>query len=142
MLVVSITRLRVRAWYFLPQFFFYAVRSARQAARAPGNRAARLLRDRDRVFWTATLWASENDVKQFMISGAHGRAMRKLLHWCDEAALVHWTQDHDALPSWQDAHTRLQNEGRRSKVNHPSPVHLAHRFPEPNSSPSAETRLK
>jgi hypothetical protein len=140
--LVSITRLRVRSWLFLPQFFFYAVRSARQAARAAGSQAARLLRDRDRVFWTVTLWATEADMKQFMISGAHGRAMRKLLHWCDEAALVHWTQDHEALPSWQEAHARLQNEGRRSKVNHPSPVHLAHRFPQPTSTPSRETRLK
>jgi hypothetical protein len=137
--VVSITRLRVRTWYFLPQFFFYAIRSAGQAARASGNQATRLLRDRNFVFWTATLWATEADMKQFMISGVHGRAMRKLLHWCDEAALVHWSQDHDALPTWLEAHTRLQNEGRRSKVNHPSPAHLAHRFPEPSGS---ETRLK
>jgi len=137
--VVSITRLRVRAWYFLPQFFLYALRSARQAARASGNLATNLLRDRNFVFWTATLWASEADMKQFIISGTHGRAMRKLLYWCDEAALVHWSQDHDALPSWSEAHSRLQNEGRPSKVNRPSPVHLAHRFPEPAGS---ETRLK
>jgi len=140
--LVSITRLRVRSWRFLPQFLVYALRSARQAGRAPGNRAARLLRDRNRVFWTATLWDSESDLRRFMISGAHGRAMRKLLHWCDEAALVHWTQNHDALPSWHEAHTRLQNEGRPSKVNHPSPVHLAHRLPEPAFSSSAETRIR
>jgi len=140
--VVSITRLRVRAWFFLPQFLLYALRSARQAARAPGNLAARLLRDRNFVFWTATLWATEAEMKRFMISGAHGRAMRKLLHWCDEAALVHWTQDHHTLPTWSEAHTRLQNEGLRSKVNHPSPAHLAHPFSEPTSAPSAETHLK
>lgn len=140
--LVSVTRLRVRSWFFLPQFFLYALRSVRQASRAPGNRATRLLRDKHRVFWTATLWSSEADMKQFMVSGAHGRAMRKLLHWCDEAALVHWEQDHHSLPSWLEAHNRLQNEGRRSKVNHPSAVHLAHRFPEPASSPSAETRIK
>jgi hypothetical protein len=140
--LVSITRLRVRSWLFLPQFFVYALRSARQASRASGNRAARLLRDRHRVFWTATLWAAESDMKQFMVAGVHGRAMRKLLEWCDEAALVHWTQEHDSLPTWPEAHARLQNEGRRSKVNHPSPAHLAHRFPEPTSSSSGELRMK
>ena len=87
--LVSITRLRVRSWRFLPMFFFYALRSTRQASRSDGNLATRLLRDRRNTFWTATLWTSDVEMKRFMLAGVHGRAMRKLLHWCDEAALVH-----------------------------------------------------
>jgi hypothetical protein len=142
MQTVSITRLRVRSWRFLPMFLFYALRSTRQAGRAPGNLATSLLKDQRNVFWTATAWTSDAAMKQFMISGVHGRAMRKLLHWCDEASLVHWTQDHDAMPSWLEAHARLQNEGRRSKVNHPSSAHLALRFPEPRTSSGSEVRIK
>lgn len=134
---VSITRLRVRSWRFMPGFLLYAFRSARQASRAEGNLSVKLLNDRNRVFWTATLWTSEAAMKQFMVAGAHGGAMRKLLHWCDEAALVHWEQDGDALPTWPEAHARLRNEGRRSKVNHPSPAHLEYKIPEPRADGSS-----
>lgn len=53
--LVSITRLRVRSWRFLPGFFLYALRSAREAAKAEGNLAARLLRDQHHTFWTLIL---------------------------------------------------------------------------------------
>jgi hypothetical protein len=66
------------------------------------------------------------------MGGAHGRAMRNLLLWCDEAALVHWTSEGAEMPSWAEAHGRLQNEGRASKVNFPTAAHLAHKFPEPH----------
>lgn len=58
-----------------------------------------------------------------MLAGPHRQAMRKLPEWCDEAAVVHWEQESADEPDWQEAHRRLQVEGRRSKVNHPSPAH-------------------
>lgn len=67
--------------------------------------------------------------------------MRKLLEWCDEAALVHWLQETTDLPEWRDACRRLQIEGRRSKVNHPSPSQVAYQFSEPRVSRGA-IRLK
>ncbi|MGC2528215.1 MAG: DUF3291 domain-containing protein [Candidatus Acidiferrum sp.] len=140
--LVSVTRLRVRSWRFLPSFFLYGLRSAHQAGRAEGYLAVKLLNDRNRTFWTVTLWSSEAAMKKFMISGTHGRAMRKLLHWCDEAALAHWSQESSTLPSWTEAHSRLQSDGRPSKVNHPSPVHIAHRFPEPRVGPRGDIRFK
>ena len=139
---VSITRLRVRSWRYLPGFVWYAYRSAREAVRAEGNLAAKVLRDRRNTFWTGTAWTSEAAMKQFMLAGAHRRAMRKLLEWCDEAALVHWTQEGPDLPSWAEACERLECEGRRSKVNHPSPAHAAHRFPAPKVGTGSDVRLK
>src|ERR1700730_8434496 len=86
---VSITRLRLRSWRFLPMFAWYTLRSSRQAGRAEGNLASKLLRDRRNTFWTSTLWTGEAAMKGFMISGFHGKAMRMLAEWCDEAAVVH-----------------------------------------------------
>jgi hypothetical protein len=129
---VSITRLR--SWRFVPMFAWYALRSSRQATRAEGNLASRLLRDRGNTFWTSTLWTAEAPMKRFMISSSHGQAMRKLPEWCDEAAVVHWTQDSTELPTWREAYQRLKKEGRRSKVNHPSAAHTAYEFPEPQST--------
>jgi len=139
---VSITRLRVRSWLYLPMFALYALKSAREAARADGNLTTKLLRDRRNTFWTGTMWTSDAAMKRFMLSGAHRKAMNKLPHWCDEAALVHWTQESAALPTWQEACARLQHEGRPSNVSYPSSTHTAHQFPEPRVRAVDELRLK
>src|SRR4051812_37637056 len=97
--VVSITRLRVRAWRYLPQFALQTFRIAFQAAKADGVLKVSLLRDGN-TYWTNTSWTSDATMKAFMHAAPHGPTMRKLLDWCDEAALVHWTQDGPELPSW------------------------------------------
>lgn len=114
-------------------FFLRALQSSREANAAPGHLASALLPDRDNVFWTATSWTDEKAMKAFMIAGAHGAVMRKLMDWCDEASVVHWTQESGALPSWQDAHTRMQADGRRLKVNHPSEAHTAFKIAAPRT---------
>jgi hypothetical protein len=128
---ISVTRLRIRSWLFLPSFLIQTLRIARQAARAEGNLSVTLLRDRRNAMWTCTSWSSEGTMKAFMLAKPHGPTMRKLLNWCDEAALVHWTQVAAEPPSWEEAHRRIQQEGRRSKVNHPSAAHTAYAIPAP-----------
>ena len=120
MAVISITRLRLRSWRFVPEFIFYSVRAKLQAEKAEGSRGVRVMREPGNIFWTATAWDSEDAVKKYMIARPHSQAMPRLLEWCDEAALVRWTQDSAELPDWHEAHRRLQAEGRRSKVNRPS----------------------
>jgi hypothetical protein len=140
--IVSITRVRVRSWSYVPAFFIQTLRIARQAARADGNLAVTLLRDRRNTFWTGTSWSSEGSMKAFMHAKPHGPTMRSLLDWCDEAALVHWTQAVAELPSWAEAHKRIQQEGWPSKVNHPSSAHTAHLFPAPTLGRTRELRFK
>jgi hypothetical protein len=118
--IVSVTRLRVRSWTFLAPFLFRSLRISRQAKNAPGNLGVRLLADGNKTFWTCTCWESEAAMRAFMLAGPHGPSMRKLLEWCDEAALVHWSQPGLEMPGWTEAHQRMQREGRTSKVNHPS----------------------
>ncbi len=142
MAVISITRLHVRSWLYFPSFVFQSLRIARQAAKADGNVSVGLLRDRRNTFWTGTSWSSEASLKAFMHAKPHGPAMRSLLEWCDEAALVHWTQPAAELPSWEEAHRRLQQEGRRSKVNHPSAAHTAYTIPAPATGPGRDRRFK
>ena len=139
---VSVTRLRVRSWRFLPAFMVAALRTGRQARTAGGNLGAKVLRDRRNVFWTCTCWESEAAMKAFMIAGAHGPAMRKLLEWCDEASLVHWSQDDSELPSWTEAHRRMLRAGRTSKVNHPSAAQKAFHIEAPKEVGHGDVRLK
>ena len=140
--MISITRLRVRSWIYLPAFFLQALRINKQAAAAEGNLAVRLLRDHANTFWTATSWSSQASMKAFVIAKPHGPVMRKLMNWCDEASLVHWEQAEAGLPTWPEAHRRLEQEGRLSKVNFPSPAHAAHKYPAPTASPAGERRVK
>ena len=140
--VVSITRLRVRSWFYLPAFLFSALRIGQQAKNAPGNLAAKVLNERMKVFWTSTSWESEAAMRAFMLAPPHGPTMRKLLEWCDEAALVHWSQDTSELPPWTEAHRRMQSEGRPSKVNHPTEAHRKFAIAAPPAKPRGEARLK
>jgi hypothetical protein len=140
--VISITRVRIRSWSYLPAFLLQTLRIARQAAGADGSLAVTLLRDRRHTFWTRTSWSSEGAMKAFMNAKPHGPTMRSLRHWCDEASLVNWTEADAELPSWEEAHRRIQDEGRPSKVNHPSAAHTAHAFPAPAVGGTRELRFK
>ena len=122
---VSITRLRIRSVRFLPFFFLHAFRSLQQVKKAPGFLGGELLSDRSRTFWTMTNWDSQENMRRFMTEGAHRTAMVHLLHWCDEASVVHWDQPEDVLPKWDEADRRMRESGRASKVNFPSSSHAS-----------------
>jgi len=139
---VSVTRLRVRSWRFLPQFLFHAARSAWQVRKASGVQSATLLREDWRTYWTRTIWTDEAAIRRFMISGNHRVAMPTLLYICDEASVGRWNQDDSTLPSWVEVHRRMQQEGRPSKVNNPTPAQKAFQIPAPPVRPFAEITLK
>ncbi len=140
--VVAITRLRVRSWRYLAPFLFHALRSAWQAKRAAGVQSATLLKDNWRTYWTRTVWTDEAAMKGFMTSGNHRRAMPRLLELCDEASVGRWNQDSATPPSWEEVHRRMQDEGRPSRVNHPSAAHVAYRIPVPRVRPFGQVPLK
>jgi hypothetical protein len=132
--VVSITRLRVRSFRYLPPFLLGSLRSAREAKNASGNLAVSVLSDSHLAFWTRTLWSDERSMRAFMFTPAHRAVMPKLLQWCDEAAVTHWAQETVQPPPWEEVHRRLQQEGRTSKVNHPSAMQLRFKIPPPNTN--------
>jgi hypothetical protein len=123
----------VRSWRYLPAFLIQSFRAARQAGHADGNLAVSVLRDADLAFWTRTVWNDEAAMRSFMRSGAHRGIMPRLAEWCDEAALAHWVQDGREPPSWQEAYQRLQQHGRRSRVDHPSDAQRRFEMPEPRT---------
>ncbi len=137
---VSLTRLRIRSFRFLPQFAWHAVRSNRQVQRAPGFLTGSLLADRSWTFWTMTLWDSERSMRAYMTSGAHKAAMPHLLHWCDEASVAHWTQPTPNLPTWTEADRRMRESGRISKVLHPSPQHASMNYRAPRTTATGAIR--
>ena len=134
MTFVSITRLRIRSWRFMPAFAVETVRTLAQVKRADGFVGGSLLPDRRLTFWTMTLWRDAAAMRAYLVSGAHLRAMPKLLRWCDEASVVHWTQGDDVAPDWPEAERRMRAEGRPSKLHHPAPHHADLSFARPRTS--------
>lgn len=134
---VSITRLRLRAWRFLPAFAIDAVRTNAQVSRAEGFLGGALLPDRRLTFWTMTMWREQGDMRRYIIDGAHLKAMPKLMRWCDEASIVHWDQEDATLPGWAEADRRMRADGRPSKVRDPSPDHAALAYRAPRLTRSA-----
>ena len=139
---VSITRLRVRSVRFLPRFALYTHRSVLQVRKAAGYLGGGLLADRRWTFWTMTTWNSQEDMRRYMLSGAHRSAMPKLLNWCDEASVTHWDQPQSALPSWSEADRRMRSSGRISKVHHPNPDHASLNYRAPRVTSGKEIRPK
>jgi len=131
---VSLTRLRIRSFLYMPAFIWHTQKSVRQAQRTTGFLGGKLMREARNAFWTMTAWDDDAAMKSFRVNGPHGRVMPRLLEWCDEAAVAHWTQETPDLPSWQEAHQRMLKIGRPSKVNHPSAAQIAHQIPPPRPS--------
>ena len=96
-----------------------------------------------------TAWDSEESMRQFMISGSHKAAMPRLVEWCDEASVTHWTQPdtphpipdtptQPTLPSWQEGDRRMRSSGRPSKIKHPSPNHATLGYKPPRITPGTK----
>ncbi len=50
--------------------------------------------------------------------------------------MVHWVQDANEPPSWPEAYRRLKQEGRRSRVSHPSETHRRFGMPRREDLPA------
>jgi heme-degrading monooxygenase HmoA len=137
--LISVTRLRVRSFLYLPGFLWDTLHSVRQVQRSPGFLGGRLLVNARYVFWTMTAWQDEAAMNAYRTGGAHRQAMPKLLNWCDEAAVVHWTQESPEIPAWQQAQQHMSEKGRLSKVNHLSAMQAAQQIPAPQPSRIAQT---
>ncbi len=134
---VSITRLRVRSFRFMPGFVLQTVSTLRQVKRADGFLKGSLLPDRQWTFWTMTVWRDAAAMRAYMKVGSHLKAMPKLMDWCDEASVVHWEQENAEAPSWTTADRRMRAEGRPSKVRWPSDRHRTLDYREPRVSRAA-----
>jgi hypothetical protein len=78
MVFISVTRLRVRSFIYLPQFLWDTFKSMRQVERSSGFLGGRLLVNAKNVFWTMTAW-KEVAMNAYRTGDAHRRAMPKLL---------------------------------------------------------------
>ncbi|MEY4530280.1 MAG: hypothetical protein RLZZ156_1001 [Deinococcota bacterium] len=129
--IVVVGRLRVRSPEFMPLFGMHALQSYEQAKTAEGCLATNVFEDQNLTFWNCTMWESEAALINFMRFGAHGKAMPDLATTCSEAVTVRWEQATATLPTWLEAHQKIVQFGRASKLNFPSPAQETRDFPLP-----------
>lgn len=141
MVFVSITRLRLRSSIYLIPFFWYAFRSGNQIIKASGFIKGKTLLDKKLTFLTMSLWTGDAEMRQYRNTDEHKNAMPKLQYWCCEASVVHWVQEGQEFPKWQEAHQRMKIAGRLSKVKYPSVQNSLEQIPVPGNSSKPERIL-
>ena len=105
---ISLTGLRLKRPWHAAAFWFHALASMRQAQAAEGCLAAEA-RTIDGVHHTRTLWRSEAEMRAFLRTGAHLRAVKQFR---TIATGKTFGFDGDALPSWDEVHRLWQEHGR------------------------------
>lgn len=129
---LSITRLRLHSPFLLPRFLVQNEKAVRQLVRSKGFLQGTLLPEASLAMWTATLWASEEDIRSFYLSGKHKELLPSLSDFACESQVVHMPYDSDRLPSWTWAYEQLSTNGRFSKaLKRPSENHIKGFIPAP-----------
>ena len=105
---VSITGLRLHAFYNFPQFAYHAVPSMTQAKSAPGNISAEGSVV-DGVHHTLSVWEDRKSMLQYMRSGAHIQAMKV---FDDIATGKVYGYETDVVPTWDEAIDLWNTKGR------------------------------
>lgn len=139
MAFVSVTRLKLRSFLYLLPFVLHTYRSAKQAKSSESFLQGKLKFGLDLTFWTMTMWKDEESMKKYRNSGAHLKAMPKLLNWCSEASVVSWVEEKNTIPTWKQAYSLLQQRGRLSKIKNPSNNHISKIIDEPNYKSKMES---
>lgn len=105
---VSVTGLKVKAFWQMPIFFRHAVPSFQQAKSAPGVLFAAVCK-RDGIQHTLTVWEDREAMRRFMTSGAHLKAMRAFRTFA--TGRIHGYEA-EAIPSWDEAIEQWRLHGR------------------------------
>jgi Domain of unknown function (DUF3291) len=99
--------------------------------KAPGFLMGKLLADRNRAFWTMSMWQDTDSMRAFRNSKVHAGIMPNAARWCDEASVIHWETQAEELPTWDEAHRRMSESGKPAAVKMPSADYKARRYKEP-----------
>jgi quinol monooxygenase YgiN len=135
MLVIVVTRLRLRDPALLDEFFTDAVAAIEQAMKSEGNLGADALADANNAWWSVSAWKERHLMQAYVDSEAHLGISTRLDHFCDEATFVDWEQDSPGLPDWRTSWRRLIADGKAAELTHPSAANRTRDFPSPVEPP-------
>jgi hypothetical protein len=108
MAYVSITGLCLNSKVHAPRFWWHAIRSMMQAKAAHGVISADA-RNINGVHHTLTVWESREAMRQFLITGAHMKAMKNFKSIAHGKVLGF---ESATVPSWDEVHELWRTNGR------------------------------
>ncbi len=97
---VSITGLKLKAFYHAPRFWGHALRAMAQAQSAPGCLQAGS-RTINGIHHTRTVWSEKSCMQAYLITGAHLDAMTSFHAFATGKTIGFETRD---IPDWNDVH--------------------------------------
>jgi hypothetical protein len=100
MVYVSITGLRLKSPLYAPLFWWHAIPSMVQAKGADGNISADA-RTINGVKHTLTVWRDQAAMRAYLVSGAHGAAMRQFHRMATGHTFGFLAE---AAPGWDEVH--------------------------------------
>ncbi|WP_306643549.1 DUF3291 domain-containing protein [Sanyastnella coralliicola] len=107
-MVIAITELKLKSIWHLPMFLFHALRSGAQAQKAKGNRMFEVKNESWHTHRTLSVWESEKSLRQYVMSGAHLKAMKNTSKLARSATSTHWYSEYP--PSWEEAVKTLRQK--------------------------------
>ncbi len=132
MFYVSVTRLKLKSFVYLLPFLFHTEQIVKQIRVSENFLQGQLMATHNLSMWTMTLWASEESVREFYLSGSHQLVMGKISEWTSEAVHINHPTNLDQLPPWTEVTQLLANQGHFVHLTHPSENHLKRFIPQPN----------
>lgn len=106
---VCVTGLVLDSFLGVPRFWYHAIPSMMQAQSAPGNVFAEA-RQVGPVRQTLTVWDDQTSMRNFMISGAHVKAMKDFDNFATGSV---YGYESDSIPMWEEALQLLKENGRQ-----------------------------
>lgn len=105
---VSITGLQVRRVWYIPTFWFHAIRSMTQARQAAGNISADA-RTINGVHHTLSVWTDKDAMRAYLVAGPHLQAMRIFPKIATGKVVGFGAQQ---APDWSEVHRIWVEQGR------------------------------
>lgn len=127
-MILSITRLRVRSWWYLPSFLLISRACVKQALADPSFRGGSTFVGPGLTYWTATLWADVPSMKAYVLGEPHRTATKRLARWCSEAAITNL--EATALPAPAELPGLLAARPKFYTLHHPTEMQRARRVPQ------------
>lgn len=110
---VSIGRLRLKPDGNRVRFLWHGALAYLQAKRAPGIIRASVYREDSRTLWSLSVWSSSEAMLAYRNSGSHLRVMKISQALGARVDFRHWQAD--AVPSWEEAMSRLTDSEDRQQ---------------------------
>lgn len=112
-MIISITKLQLKSFWYLFDFFSHAHRSVDQVKSAAGLKHFDLKNNLGKLtFYTLTAWENETQMRSFMLSGYHKQAMKVTQNMAKKAISTHF--ESDKIPNWEEALKILQQNTEKT----------------------------